>query len=130
MMPEDSKNVYGNPRLQSPNFTLKMSYLKYFSVSFGRCNLKVSAIFLESIEHCCAFGFLGTCQPLPYRRFKRTVGVKKIRKFCGHHIWNPPCRGGDCIVAARHLKAHYDASALVAAAVALSDFFHLICSNE
>ena len=26
------------------------------------------------IEHCCAFGFLGTCQPLPCRRFKRTVG--------------------------------------------------------
>ena len=76
MMPVDSKNVYGTPRLQSPNCTLKMSYLKYFSVSFGRCNLEVSYVFLESIdiiEHCCAFGLLGTYQPLPYRRFKRTV---------------------------------------------------------
>ena len=81
MMPVDSKNVYGTPRLQSPNFTLKMSYLKYFSVSFGRCNLKVSAVFLEYIgiiEHCCAFGFLGTCQPLPCRRFKRTVWYSKL----------------------------------------------------
>ena len=56
MMPVDSKNVYGNPGLQSPNFTLKMSYLKnIYSVSFGRCNLEVSHVFLESIdiiEHC------------------------------------------------------------------------------
>ena len=77
MMPVDSKNVHGNPRLQSPNLTLKMFHLKnIFSLSFKRCNLEVSPVFLESIgiiEHCCAFGFLGICQPLPYRRFKRTV---------------------------------------------------------
>ena len=30
MDPGDYKNVYGNPRLQRPNITLKMSYLKKF----------------------------------------------------------------------------------------------------
>ena len=84
MDPGDSKNVYGNPRVQHPNFTLKMSYLKYFSVSFRRCNLEVSPAFLESIgiiEHCCAFGFLGTYHPLPYRRFKRTVCSTKMMSW-------------------------------------------------
>ena len=50
--------------------------LNIFSVSFEHCNLEVSPVFLESIgiiEHCCAFGFLETYQPLPYRRFKQTV---------------------------------------------------------
>ena len=36
MDPEDSKNVYGNSRLQRPNFTLKISYLR---LKFGLCSL-------------------------------------------------------------------------------------------
>ena len=46
---------------------LKTSYLKYFSVIFGCCNLELSSVFLEStdiIEHCYVFGFLGTCHVL------------------------------------------------------------------
>ena len=57
MDPGDSKNVYGNPRLQGPNFTLKMSYLR---VKFGLCNLVFPYTFLESpgsIDYCYVFGF-------------------------------------------------------------------------
>ena len=73
MMSVYSKNVYENPGLQSPNFTLKMSYLR---VKFGLCNLGFPYTFLEStdiIQHCYVFGFLGTYQPLPYLRFKHPV---------------------------------------------------------
>ena len=59
------QNVYGNPRLQRPNFTLKMSY---FRVKFGLCNLGFSYTFSESsgsIEYRYSFGFLGIRGSLP-----------------------------------------------------------------
>ena len=80
-MPVDSKNVYGNPRLQSTILMLKSPNFNIFSVSFGQCNLEVSPIYLESIgnigiiEQCCALGLLGTYQHFTYRMYKQTVDV-------------------------------------------------------
>ena len=72
----------------------KCPTLNIFSVSFGRCNLEVSPQFLEYvgiIEHCCAFGFLGKYQPLPYREVQanresgldcqyRPIGEERVRE--------------------------------------------------
>ena len=56
----------------------------------GRCNLELPYTFLESmsiIEHCYAFGFLGTYQSMPWQGFKHTVPrinlhAGSLRPFC------------------------------------------------
>ena len=45
MKPGDNENVYENPRLQHPNFTLKWDI---FRVIFGCCNLGFPYTFSES----------------------------------------------------------------------------------
>ena len=65
----DSKNVFGTPRLQRPNFTLKPQGCgKVFIVKLGLCNLGFPYTFLESLfitDHCHVFSFLVTCWSLP-----------------------------------------------------------------
>ena len=100
MMSVESKNVYGNPGLQRPNFTLKMSYLR---VKFGLCNLGFPYTFLESaeiIQHCYVLSFLGTYQPLPYLRFKHPVGyiltphyMDRARRVLASSRFGMPCYG-------------------------------------
>ena len=95
MMSVDSKNVYGNPGLQRPNFTLKMSYLR---VKFGLCNLGFPYTFLEStdiIQHCYVFGFLGTYQPLlalsevqTPRGLYETTNADSIILYAFHNSYN------------------------------------------
>ena len=77
MDPGDSKNVYGTPRLQRPNFTLKLQGCgKVIRVKLGLCNLGFPYTYLESlgsIYQRYVFGFLVTWHALPSRGFKRTV---------------------------------------------------------
>ena len=57
-------------------YTKNTECSKAFSVTFGCCKLGLPYTFLESvgiIQHCYAFGFLGTYQSMPYRRFKHAV---------------------------------------------------------
>ena len=65
MDPGDYKNVYGTPRLQRPNFTLKLQgCAKVFRVKLGLCNLGFPYTFLESsfiTDHCHVFSLLVTC---------------------------------------------------------------------
>ena len=71
MMSADSKNVYGNSRLQlqSPNSTLKLQgCAKVLRVKLGLCNLRFPYKLLESFfitDHCHVFSFLVTCWSLP-----------------------------------------------------------------
>ena len=69
VMKKDSKNVNGNSRLQSPNFTLKLQgCAKVFRVKLDLCNLGFPYTFLESLfitDHCHVFSFLVTCWSLP-----------------------------------------------------------------
>ena len=51
MMSADSKNVYGNSRLQSPNLTLKLQgSAKVFTVKLSLWNLGFPFTFLESFS--------------------------------------------------------------------------------
>ena len=69
MRSADFKNVYGDCRLQSPDFTLKLQgCAKVFRVKLGLCNLGFPYTFLESFfitDHCHVFRFLVTCWSLP-----------------------------------------------------------------
>ena len=50
VMKKDSKNVNGNSRLQSPNFTLKLQgCAKVFRVILGLCNLGLPYTFLPAV---------------------------------------------------------------------------------
>ena len=53
----DSKNVYGNPRLQRPDITLKLPMLRNFSVKCGHCNLELTSTFSESTGITQSIGF-------------------------------------------------------------------------
>ena len=86
-MKKDSKNVYGNPRLQRPSLTLNTFAQPYsFSVKLGLCNLEFPQTFLESadiIQYCSGFGFPVTWHALPYRRLKHTVEYHSLMRSMG-----------------------------------------------
>ena len=85
VMKKDSKNVYGNPRLQRPSLTLKtFPQSCSFSVKLGRCSLGVPYTFLESpgyIQDYCEFGATLKIQLLAYKTFLRTAVISSWRAY-------------------------------------------------